>query len=241
MHIARSVLDANLNCWSTKVEYMSSTIHCIGDSHSSFFCGQDRIVGRMEDNSSCLLGFQVYYIGPVLAYNLCEENSSTKGREIIFHILKTKIPMGSRLLLCFGEIDCRYHILKQADCQNIRYCLVVDECVARYVRFIKEIKSNAYDVYIWNATPTAPDSSTTNSAYPRYGTEPQRNGVTAYFNNRLQSALQEIEVPFVSIFDQLIDSRSYTRREYLMDGIHLSQKAMPLAKNAIKLVVPTKN
>lgn len=179
-------------------------VHCIGDSHVDFF--------------KSLPFFRIHYVGPALAFNLCVCGTTTKGREKALEFLE-KIPKGSRLLLCFGEIDCRCHILKYSHKKNF-----VENCVNRYFQFIEELKD--YEVFIWGVVPSARDSVPIDAAYPRLGTCEERNTITRKFNEKLKALCGK---KFISIFDELVDEKGLTRQEYFDDRIHLSHETMPLA------------
>ena len=206
-------------------------IHCIGDSHCYFFYGSDEYNESMIGSFDSLLPyFKIHHVGAALAYNLCESGTTTGGREIILDLLEKEIPVGSRIMLCFGEINCRYHIPKQASQQNKDVKIIIEECVERYFSFIKEIKTRGYEVLVWGAIPSTLDSTKNDPFYPRWGTCEERNSVTRYFNEKLRSLLSGESIKFISIFDQLVGVGNVTKDEYyLKDKIHLSQKTMPAA------------
>jgi predicted SAM-dependent methyltransferase len=183
----------------------------------------------LEKDESLIPYFKVYNIGPSLAYNLCASGTTTGGREKILDLLDYKIPLGGRVLLCFGEIDCRYHILKQAKEQNKDVNIIVKDCVKRYFDFIKEVKTKGYEVSIWAVIPTAPDPAPIYSSYPRLGTNAERNVITRKFNEELKNLLAIESIELISIFERLVDSENITKEEFLMDQLHLSQEAMPAA------------
>lgn len=211
-------------------------IHCIGDSHSCFFYGQDKIAPPLEKNDSLIPCFKVYSIGACLAYNLCTSGTTTGGREKVLDLLENKIPLGSRILLCFGEIDCRFHILKQAEKQKKDVKAVVEDCVKRYFDFIQEIKIKGYQVLVWGVIPTASDSMQMDHDYPRLGTCAERNSLTRYFNEKLRILLNEESIKFISYFEQLLDGNNITKEQYFMDQIHLSQRIMPAVIEEIRKV-----
>jgi len=206
-------------------------IHCIGDSHSCFFYGSDEYNVNTKDCIDSLLPyFKVYPVGPALAYNLGTLGTMTKGREIIFGMLEKLISVGSRIMLCFGEIDCRYHIFRQARIQQKDFRIIAEDCVRRYFDFIKEIKAKGYEVLVWATIPSARDFGYYDPNYPRLGTCEERNCITKYFNEKLKSLLDGESIKFISIFDQLVDGGNVTRDQYyLADNVHLSQKIMPAA------------
>jgi len=207
--------------------YSNDIVYVIGDSHSCFFYGSDL-------NPIPYPGFKVYYIGSALAYNLIERDTTTRGSEQIFNILNNKISAGSKVLLVFGEIDCRYQIFKAAEKQNVPVKQVMEECVRRYVSFAKEIKARGYDVMVWGVVASQPDTIDINPLHCRLGTCAERNILTRQFNDRLEYLLAEESIKFASIFEQLVDYANETKDElYLADKLHLSQKVKPAAIKAI--------
>ena len=205
-------------------------IYCIGDSHVSFFAGRDTIQplwpARSEDS---IPFFRSFRLGPVLAYNLCKTGTTTKGREALLDVLKA-IPGGSTVLLCFGEIDCRAHMLKQSIQQRRSLENIVSECVDRYFGVVQEIRSMGYQPVVWNAIPsTTRDDMHSLVNFPVYGTCLERNHITRLFNQYLSTLTESEGIKFISIFDELVNEHGLTRTEYYQqERIHLSQKAMPL-------------
>ena len=205
-------------------------IYCIGDSHVSFFSGDDTIQPLWPARSDDAIPFfRSFRLGPVLAYNLCKTGTTTKGREALLDVLKA-IPSGSMVLLCFGEIDCRAHLLKQGIQQRRSLGSVVSECVDRYFGVIQEIGAMGYQPVVWNAIPsTTRDDMHSLANFPVYGTCLERNRITRLFNQYLKILTEMNGIPFISVFDELVDEHGLTRAEYYQqERIHLSQKAMPL-------------
>lgn len=199
-------------------------IHCIGDSHVSFFSGGDKI--GADDQ---IPFFRTYWLGPVLAFNLCKYGTRTRGREHLFEIVDRRLPKNSIVLMCFGEIDCRVHLQKEAMTQAKPVPEVVFECAKRYCSVILEVKDRGHRVVVWNAVGTAPDHAPQNPEYPHFGTMRDRNIITHMFNEMLKDLLTDNKIPFISIFDSLVGKDWSTRTEYYQDNWHLSQRAMPLA------------
>ena len=110
-------------------------IHCIGDSHSAVFSGEEKMQPEWPIIASNKLPyFKSYRVGPATAYQL--ENK----KQIIDDILSKNYNDGDSLLFCFGEVDIRAHLLKQMDTQ--KRCLddIVKECVEEYRQANKSSK-----------------------------------------------------------------------------------------------------
>lgn len=76
-------------------------IHCIGDSHSSVFCGKEEMQPIWPQRSDDITQyFKSYRIGPATAFNL-----STK-MSIINEIITSCVDINNDFVLfCFGEVD----------------------------------------------------------------------------------------------------------------------------------------
>ncbi|MDQ7025246.1 MAG: SGNH/GDSL hydrolase family protein [Anaerolineae bacterium] len=181
--------------------------------------------------------FKTFRLGPVLAYNLCQSGTSTLGREKLFEVLEQVVPLGSRVLLVFGEIDCRAHLIRQSQQQNKPIEAIVKHCVDRYFSVALEIRDLGYQVMIWNAPPTTM-TDISSEVFPTVGSPQERNHVTRLFNQVLDKHCIANDIPFISIFDQIVDEDNQTDMSYLMDIVHLSQRAMPLAIEELKPLVP---
>jgi hypothetical protein len=213
-------------------------IYCIGDSHVSFFSGQDRMQPLWPLPSRDIIPiFRTYRLGAVLAYSLGEYRTRHRAREALAVLLEREVPessrvvpSGSMVLFCFGEIDNRVHLIGQARTQRRSIESIARECAERYFDVINEFHNQEYRIIVWNAIPSSAAEYSPNPEYPLVGTCEERNCSTAVFNNTLKESCVSIDIPFISIFEQLIDAGGLTKSEYFMgDAVHLSQKAMPIA------------
>jgi hypothetical protein len=218
-----------------KRKLTNNVIHCIGDSHVCFFSWKDGIHPQWPDYIGENMPFLTYRLGACLAYSLCTFNSTTKGREMLL-LLLSFLPKQSNILLCFGEIDCRSHLCKQADIQKRSYEDIVKECVNKYFGVILEIKTMGFSVGAWGAIPSTDFSDyEADHPFPSYGTVQQRNTVTRLFNNYLGKLCSKNDIIFVSIFEDLINPDLNPKMEYFIDQNHLSQNAFSMAISKIKV------
>ena len=103
----------------------SQKIIAFGDSHVGVFDG--------------IPGFEKVWVGAATAYNLINSYSSTKGRDKIFKRLEFAIPDCTSVLFCFGEVDCRSHVLKQCIKSERSIDEVCEHVVSRYFQFVDQI------------------------------------------------------------------------------------------------------
>ncbi len=215
-------------------------IHCIGDSHANFFNGFDEMQPDWpnEGIKNNYPFFKSFRIGPVLAYNLCKENTTTQGREKLFALLK-QIPEGGNILFCFGEIDCRAHVILQAERQKRTAEEVVKTIVDRYVSVLKEVQDMGYNILVWNVIPSAPTNVNSTINVPAeflfHGSQKERNEVTIQFNQYLKEQVTQNRMFFLNFFNKLLNEDGTTKLEYYcQDDIHLAQKAMPIVLDELK-------
>jgi|GEM_PF-1728005 len=210
-------------------------IHCIGDSHASFFSGFDAIQpGYPERSSNKYPFFRGYRLGSVLAYSLTNLNTKEKGRERLLDIIG-QLPKGATILMCFGEIDCRCHLLKQADLQNKSLPEIIDLCVHRYFQVIDELIGLGFRLMVWNVIPSA---NSNNIEYPTYGSMEERNRCSMMFNAVVKQECEKRGLVFLSIFDKLIKGNLQSRTVYFFDGLHLGQMAMPMVLKKFYQIEP---
>ena len=196
-------------------------IHCIGDSHASFFSGKNCSQKSWPKKSIDKYHFlKSYRLGPVLAYNLCSYKAKSRGREKLFYLLNHILPLGSIILFCFGEIDCRAHLLKQSEIREKDIHEIIRECVDRYFSVIREVKDKGFEVLVFNVTPSSYNSN--QREFPFYGTDLERIKVTKFFNQYLKQKLAKCNIIFIDIFNTLVSENNEILDSYYRDSIHLS-------------------
>jgi hypothetical protein len=213
------------------LESISNIIHVIGDSHVCFFAGR-RVHGYWPKVYSKDF-FRTYHIGQALAYNLCECGTSSRGREKLFEVLDS-LPHGCRVMLVFGEIDCRCHIKHVGDRDRRPLFSVAYECADRYVGVAQEVALLGFHVTVFGATPQT-NMDYENNEYPAYGTCLERNWITKVFNRHLSDRCAAYGVGFISIFQELVTEELEPKMEYFADSIHLNQNAYAIVKDIIHL------
>ena len=202
-------------------------IHCIGDSHSAVFSGEEKMQPEWPNRSNDTTEFfKSYRIGPATAYMLANK------KPIIDNILNNiVINKGDKIMFCFGEVDIRAHVIKQAELQNRLREDIVKEIIDAYSKVILDYKNKGYDMIVWGPIASwHPYKPYTGG--PSFGSCIERNLVTKYFNELLENFCVNNNIEFVTIFPDMIDQFNITKPEYLdnWEGshMHLSQSAMPL-------------
>ena len=220
-----------------------SPLHVVGDSHSIFFTGANRLepskgrriwsgflrarhVGAFSD---LLPVFKVFHLGPVTAWQSFSHKSSTWGREKLEKLLKCgDIPKGAQIFLVFGEIDIRCHIPKSVLSGNALE-EAVKSTIERFMELPRHLKSKGYRPAVWHPSLTARhepnEDSLPESPLPYVGSQELRNEICDLYCARLRETCldQAIEISGLESCPDMDD------RKYFLDDHHLSQNAMPAA------------
>lgn len=217
--------------------YTNDTIIVLGDSHVNFFSGNEMITYLPIGNDINVCPnitetpFTALHLGPCLAYNCNKINASTLFHEKIEYLCNSFIKPNAHIIFCLGEIDLRVHVFRQTNLQNKNYQKIVDQILAEYLSFLVSMKEKGFHIYCWGPIASQRETCPVDPAFPRTGSETERNMATAYFNQQLSSLCQQNGITFLSVFDQMITDNFQTKEEYLSDDhCHLSQRALALAQ-----------
>lgn len=203
-------------------------IHCIGDSHCCIFSGKACYPAwDAPDKEDILPYFNTYRLGPCTAFQL------HKKLDLIRFIIGKFVKPGDTVLMCFGEVDCRAHLIKQSQVQKRQLGYIVRQCAYMYMQTIRLLKQDRIPVAVWGPIASmAPDTNYEGGIWQ--GTCEERNQVTAQFNQVLKEQCKALHIPFGTIFDKMIDENNITNKKYLTDAIHLSLEGLPLIMSECK-------
>lgn len=220
-------------------------IYCLGDSHVCLFSGQDAIQPGWPTRSEDLLPFFVTcHLGGVLAFNLPRTGTTSQGRENLFAALQETVPAGSTVLLSFGEIDCRAHVLKQAANRSVPLETVVAECLENYFQVVREVQALGFPVIVYNAVPSAiprARKATNDDDYIAIGSLPERNAAIREFNAGAKRRCAECGAKFLETAPAFVTAEGKAVSWYFFDAIHLSQRALPETLRALAALFPERN
>lgn len=204
---------------------MGRIIHCVGDSHVSIFNGYDTPSETIRGVTGVdmLSEFRTYRMGPLLAWSL--GNIDGRQHAEVYNFIRD-LPKTDSLLLSFGEIDCRMHLVYQSELQNRSLEDITTECVERYFNtFVMRVKSfNFANVICFGPVPSTEMDS-------RRGTKEQRNQSCKLFNDILQELCDKNGVIFWSIFNNLINENWSAKAQFSYDGIHYRSICLKFLKN----------
>lgn len=188
-------------------------IHLIGDSHTLIFRG--------------VPPFWVHHVGAATAWGLMNKNQKTRSVHKIKQVCELMDKEKDRLVLSFGEIDCRVHIFRQATLQNRRMEDIIEEIAKRYVLgtclWIKE-KFGVTPV-IYGVPPATIQGNF--YGYDMYAEPPVHAVIYYLFNQAVRSKAEELRVPYFDAHSIAVDDEGFTKEEYRKDEVHLNEKIIP--------------
>ena len=214
---------------------------CIGDSNTMFFAGAERLrfvryrrsafwkphwINRGLD---LLPSFRVFHVGPATAWKAGDKGSSTRSREKIEILLKKDLKPGAKLLLSFGEIDCRIHMARAVQAGG-KIGEVVEKTAAKFVKLPAEIAARGFRPAVWGPPQIIPkDEALSSPTFPFIGSWELRRDITYAYVERLKHHCGEHGIPFLSLAGLYHPRMEKAERALFHDGTHLSQRLMPLA------------
>ena len=137
------------------------TLTCIGDSNTMFFAGAERLrfiryrrsgllkPGWINRGLDLLPCFRVFHVGPATAWKAGDHGSSTRSREKLEILLRKDVARGSKILISFGEIDCRIHMARAIQ-EGKPIEVAVEATAAKFSELPAWIASLGFQPVIWN-------------------------------------------------------------------------------------------
>lgn len=193
-------------------------IYVFGNSHAHFFTNSTpALIGKGDHN---VVGFESYSLGPVIAYNFYEHHFPT-----MINTLNTlPITPKDKIVIAVGEVDCRWHLPKQAELQKRPINDVIHECIDRLFEAHLHLKESGYNVVGWGGHPSTTSGHNDDPSNPVFGDCLYRNKITLEWNDYLEKKCKDNGMGFVSIVRDLIDENGLTKMEYYQDYCHLSTR-----------------
>lgn len=212
-------------------------LHVIGDSHTALFNGVNKIQPKYPEengkinNIDSIPYIKTYRINAGTAFH-----SKKKATPIINNIIKN-INKNDYLVFCYGEVDCRAHLIKQFKLQSNRtHNEIIEECVDKLMETILYFKNNNYKIIAYGPPPTFTDENKSHVPIDRwFGTHYERNVVTKKFNDIYKNNCLKHNIKFFTLFYDLVNNNLETKKNvHLNDGMHLSSNVFNILFNKIK-------
>lgn len=212
----------------TSLEQAALRVAVIGESHSTFWWGYNSI---NRPSTPSFRNISVFHVSGATAF---------KSSKILLNIEIDDFVAQSRpdlIVMSFGEIDCRAHVVKQAHLSGCSIAAAVENVVSSYVATVQGVLSKfGKPIICWAPPPSSPpEHFMFNAKFPTAGSALERNYATRAFIERLREHFDGSKrVAVASIFEKLISTSGEAKPDSLFDGCHVSQSYMPDAIDAVK-------
>jgi hypothetical protein len=219
-------------------------IYCVGDSHIRLFTGNFEddgfsLISEFPNKFDLIKNIKTFYLGAHLAYSFSNFNHP------LFENLKSNflpfVPIGSTIFFVFGEIDCRYHLIKQSELQNKSLEFIVSDCVSSYISGLKTISKLGYKIGTFSVHPHLYEEwldfrvVDMDIPFEHYGYYNERIKCLELFDLELNKKCKEQGFLFFSFFHKLLNIiQNEDYNDYYLNHNHLNQKAIPILLDTLK-------
>ncbi len=199
---------------------MKRKIFAVGDSHSRR-CFENH--GVIAD-SRVLSGYNK--LDGRTAYNLPRHEK--KLLKIISALFDKE------LIFCFGEVDVRLHIKYKHDQLGVPVNQLIEETARRYCSYVRDLRQDGYKIHIFNVIPTgdfkgpAAEKWKQGLSYPFTATHAERTAYTEQLNLAYAAYCLEYQIPFIDIYQYLVDEQGRRKPELVFDFAHINNSCADL-------------
>ncbi len=199
---------------------MHRQIFTIGDSHS-LRCFENH--PHIAD-STVLRGYNK--LDGKTAFNLTRHEKQVRK---IRRSLRDK-----HLIFVFGEVDVRIHIKYKAEQTGRQPRELIRRTADRYTDYVAGLRDRGYRIHVFNVVPTGNFSTPEalrwrrNLCYPFLASREERTRYTETMNHYLAGFCKQKQIPFIDIYDHLVDDRGQRKKELVFDFSHLNSRTADL-------------
>jgi hypothetical protein len=192
---------------------MHRKIFAVGDSHSRR-CFEDH--AQIAD-SRVLAGHNK--LDGKTAFNL--ERHEKKLMRILTPL------QDKELIFCFGEVDVRLHIKYKHQQLGIPIKRLIDATAKTYLLYVAKLRNQGYRIHIFNVVPTGDflgvdaEKWKKGLQYPFTASDEERKTYTELLNAAYATYCNTLQIPFIDIYQNLVDAAGIRKKELVFDYAHL--------------------
>ena len=206
-------------------------IHIIGDSHG-------RVFHQLAETSNIRFSFPEEHVW-------CAHNLVKPERMRLSEVNLNEVQSRDHVILSFGEIDCRLHLLYQCMTQGRSLGELVDETVARYGQIMALLRGRGVDFAVLNIPP-APNFQSGNVFFsnPRYPRDDKtRINIYTVFHDALNAYCAANGFKIIDLWPAVLGPDGFATPEYKHEGelygSHLGQHTVPLLEEELRRLWPS--
>ena len=191
-------------------------IAAVGDSHSL----------RCFENHALIADSKIYFgynkLDGKTAYNI--ERHDKKVKKIITPI-KDK-----HIIFVFGEVDVRIHIkLKHVQSGKPVETLLYNTA-EKYTNYVAKLRMSGFDIHVFNVIPTGNfkgeqfEKWKNKLQFPFDTSYEERKSYTIRLNTKFNTCCTSKHIPFINVYDQLVNKKGQRKKELIYDFSHINSK-----------------
>ncbi len=195
---------------------MHRKIAAVGDSHSL----------RCFENHPEIADSTTYF-----GYNKLDGKTAFKIRSHDRRVQKIISSIRSKhLIFSLGEVDVRIHIKYKSIQTGTPTDELIRNTAEEYTSYVQSLREKGFDIHIFNVIPTGDFKGAEferwrqNLAYPFTTTFSERQSYTLQLNEAYRKNCAEKNIPFIDIYDHLVDTSGKRKKELVYDFAHLNAK-----------------
>jgi len=181
--------------------------------------------------------FVVKHIGACTAYKLASPNSTTNSNRKFWNFIQ-KMDFGKdKLIMVFGEIDCRIHIYNQYLKREKEESLeeLIDNTINEYGKIMKELSSKGVDFYVLGIPPASTEENVYN--YPNYAPLETRVYINKSFNKKLENYCNSRGYKFIDVYTPTVNLEGTMKEKFAFDKVHLNRKIQHFVDEALEVQI----
>ncbi len=199
---------------------MHRKIFAMGDSHSR------RCFESHAHIADSTVAFGHNKLDGKTAFNLSRHEKKVKkiGRALL----------GRDIISVFGEVDVRIHIKYKAEQFGVSAGQLIDTTADRYTGYVQDLRKQGHRLHVFNVVPTG-DFSCEEArkwerglGYPFTASLAERTDYTLQMNDCYRFYCVQRSIPFIDIYDHLVDEKGIRKKELVYDFSHLNSRCADL-------------
>jgi len=138
------------------------------------------------------------------------------------------------LIFCFGEVDVRLHIKYKHQQLGIPVERLIDATAEKYIAYVAKLRNQGYRIHVFNVIPTGDflgvdaEKWKKGLQYPFTASGEERKMYTELLNTAYAVYCAALQVPFINIYQKLVDSAGVRKKELVFDYAHLGNQCADL-------------
>ncbi len=192
---------------------MQRKIFAVGDSHSR----------RCFENHPYIADSRV-----LAGHNKLDGKTAFNIERHEKKLMRILIPLQDKeLVFCFGEVDVRLHIKYKHEQLGVAIEELIDATAKRYISYVAKLRNQDYRIHVFNVVPTGDflgddaEKWKKGLQYPFTATYEERKHYTELLNAAYAANCTELQIPFINIYQNLVDEMGKRKKELVFDFAHL--------------------